>query len=93
MVSVGYRTPKAVRGLHPSNLEEVLVYRPADLEGLDPDIHAVRIGGTVGMRKKQAIIKKADTMMLRVLNPGAPEALLEEDLFTELDIMDELEVE
>ncbi len=93
MVNAGYRTPKAVRGLHPSNLEEVLVYRPADLDGLDPDIHAVRIGGTVGMRKKQAIIKKADTMMLRVLNPGAPEDLMEEDLFTELDVMDELEVD
>jgi large subunit ribosomal protein L32e len=85
MVSSGYRKPKAVRGLHPSRFIEVHVSRPADLEGLDPEIHAIRIGGSVGMRKRQDIIKKADSMLLRVLNPGAPEAVDEADLFTDLD--------
>jgi ribosomal protein L32E len=68
----------------------VYVCRPSDLDGLDPDIHAIRISSTVGMRKRQDIIKKADTMLLRVLNPGAPEAIDEADLFTDLD---ELEVD
>ncbi len=85
MVSAGYRKPKAVRGLHPSLYEEVLVHRPADLEILDPEIHAVRIGGSVGLRKRQEIIKKADAMLLRVLNPGVPEEVEEEELFAELD--------
>jgi large subunit ribosomal protein L32e len=85
MVSAGYRKPKAVRGLHPSRYIEVYVHRPADIEGLDPDIHAIRIGSTVGLRKRQEIIKKADAMLLRVLNPGAPESIGEEDLFTDLD--------
>ncbi|MHA2141529.1 MAG: 50S ribosomal protein L32e [Candidatus Thorarchaeota archaeon] len=85
MVSAGYRKPKAVRGLHPSRFIEVRVHRPADIEGLDPDIHAIRIGSTVGLRKRQEIIKKADAMLLRVLNPGAPESIGEEDLFTDLD--------
>ncbi|MHA2301324.1 MAG: 50S ribosomal protein L32e [Candidatus Thorarchaeota archaeon] len=85
MVSAGYRKPKAVRGLHPSRFIEVYVHRPADIEGLDPDIHAIRIGSTVGLRKRQEIIQKADAMLLRVLNPGAPESVGEEDLFTDLD--------
>lgn len=90
IVSSGYRKPKAVRGLHPSRFVEVYVSRPADLEGLDPDIHAIRIGGSVGLRKRQDIIKKADSMLLRVLNPRAPEAVDEADLFTDLE---ELEVD
>ena len=85
MVSAGYRKPKAVRGLHPSRFVEVYVHRPTDVEGLDPEIHAIRIGSTVGLRKRQEIIKKADAMALRVLNPGAPESIGEEDLFTDLD--------
>ncbi|MHA2118147.1 MAG: 50S ribosomal protein L32e [Candidatus Thorarchaeota archaeon] len=85
MVSAGYRKPKAIRGMHPSRFIEVYVHRPADIEGLDPDIHAIRIGSTVGLRKRQEIIQKADAMLLRVLNPGAPESVGEEDLFTDLD--------
>ncbi|MGY5875826.1 MAG: 50S ribosomal protein L32e [Candidatus Thorarchaeota archaeon] len=85
MVSSGYRKPRAVRGLHPSLYQEVMVYRPADLEGLDPDIHAVRIGGSVGLRKRQEIIKRAETMLLKILNPGVPEVLEEDELFSELD--------
>ncbi|UCH04398.1 MAG: 50S ribosomal protein L32e [Candidatus Thorarchaeota archaeon] len=85
MVSSGYRKPKSVRGMHPSRFTEVFVERPSDVEGLDPDIHAVRIGSTVGMRKRQEIIRRADALMVRVLNPGAPEAVVEEDLFTDLE--------
>ncbi|MBS3794685.1 MAG: 50S ribosomal protein L32e [Candidatus Thorarchaeota archaeon] len=93
MPSAGFRTPKEVRGLHPSGYEEVLVHRPADLEELDPTRQAVRIGGTVGERKRQNIIQKADAMMLRVLNPGVEEAIIEEELFEELEGLEDIEVE
>jgi large subunit ribosomal protein L32e len=86
MVESGYRTPKAVRYLHPSLFKEVLVHRPADLEGLDADVHAVRIGASVGGRKRQLIIAEADAKLLRVLNPGTTEEIGEEDLFTDLDL-------
>ena len=89
MVESGYRTPKAVRYLHPSLFEEVLVHRPQDLEGLDADVHAVRIGGSVGGRKRQLIIAEADAKLLRVLNPGTTEEIGEEDLFTDLDLEEE----
>jgi large subunit ribosomal protein L32e len=86
MVSAGYRTPKAVRDLHPSLYREVLIYRPADLEGLDPEIYAVRIGGTVGGRKRQEILAAAEEKEIYVLNPRVPEEIAEEDLFTDLDV-------
>jgi large subunit ribosomal protein L32e len=86
MVSPGYRTPKAVRYLHPSLFVEVPVYRPSDLENLNPDIHAVRIAATVGGRKRQDILERADAKLLRVLNPGTTEEIGEEDLFTDLDL-------
>jgi large subunit ribosomal protein L32e len=93
MPTSGYRKPKAVRGIHPSGFIEVLVYRPSELDELNPDMHAVRIGSTVGLRKRQEILKKAETLTLRVLNPGAPETVMEEELFSELDMIEEVEVE
>ncbi len=74
IVRVGYRNPKAVRGLHPSGLIEVLVHRPHDLEGLDPRRHCIRIAHTVGKRKRLQIIEKAKSMGLRVLNAVGVEA-------------------
>jgi large subunit ribosomal protein L32e len=56
------------------------------LEGLDPEIHAVRIAGTVGDRKRQAILDAADEKELYVLNPRTTEELDEEDLFLDLDM-------
>ncbi|TFH08420.1 MAG: 50S ribosomal protein L32e [Candidatus Thorarchaeota archaeon] len=86
MVESGYRTPKAIRYLHPSLFKEVLVFRPADLEGLDADIYAVRISAGVGGRKRQLILAEADAKLLKVLNPGTTEEIGEEDLFTDLDL-------
>ncbi|MEM1559611.1 MAG: 50S ribosomal protein L32e [Candidatus Bathyarchaeia archaeon] len=70
IVSIGYGSPRIVRGLHPSGFREVLVYREEDLEGLDPERDAVRIAHTVGMRKRRAILDKARKLGLKVLNPG-----------------------
>ncbi len=86
MVSTGYRTPKAVRDLHPSLYIEVRVHKPSDLEELDPEVHAIRIASTVGFRKRQEIITAADAKLLRVLNPGRGEEVEEEDLFTDLEL-------
>ena len=37
MARVGYRKISAVRGLHSSGFEDVLVNQPSDLDGLDPE--------------------------------------------------------
>ena len=69
-VKVGYRGPKLARNLHPSGFEEVMVYRVEDLNRIDPERQAARIGGTVGVRKRIEIIKKADELGIKVLNRG-----------------------
>ncbi|MEM2838883.1 MAG: 50S ribosomal protein L32e [Thermoplasmata archaeon] len=71
MVSVGYRGPKTARGLHPSGFEEIRVCNVNDLSKVeDADRQAVRIAHTVGQRKRNQIIEKADELGIRVLNRG-----------------------
>lgn len=69
LVKIGYGTPRQYRGLHPSGYKEVLVYRPEDLQGLDPEVHAVRIAGSVGLRKRLLILEEAQKLGLKILNP------------------------
>jgi large subunit ribosomal protein L32e len=64
----GFGSPVAVRGMHPSGFFEILVTSLKDLEGLDPKTQAVRLGATVGTRKRTIIQDKALTAGLRVLN-------------------------
>ncbi len=68
VVEIGYRSPKAVRGLHPSGYEDVLVYNINDLEKLNPEKQAARIASTVGKRKKIEIIKRARELGIKILN-------------------------
>ncbi|MFB6136443.1 MAG: 50S ribosomal protein L32e [Halobacteriaceae archaeon] len=68
-VEPGYRSPKAVRGKHPSGFEEVRVHNADDLEGVDPDTEAVRIASKVGGRKRESIEDAAEDRGIRVLNP------------------------
>jgi large subunit ribosomal protein L32e len=69
-VRIGYGKPASVRGLHPSGFKEVPVFRVQDLEGVDPKVSAVRIGSTVGTKKRREIVESADKMGIRVLNRG-----------------------
>ena len=64
----GFGSPVAVRGMHPSGFFEVLVTSLKDLEGLDPKTQAVRLGATVGTRKRMIIQEQAIASGLKVLN-------------------------
>ena len=64
----GYGSPTAIRGLHPSGYEDVRVFSPADLIGLNPDFQAARIAGSVGNRKREEIQVRAMELGLKVLN-------------------------
>jgi large subunit ribosomal protein L32e len=64
----GFGSPVAVRGMHPSGFFEILVTSLKDLEGLDPKTHAVRIGGTVGDRKRMILQETALASGIKVLN-------------------------
>ncbi|WP_420028437.1 50S ribosomal protein L32e [Haloglomus litoreum] len=76
-VEAGFRTPKAVRGKHPSGFEEVRVMNVDDLEGIDEDREAARIGSTVGARKRERIEEEAEDRGIRVLNPTYVEVEIE----------------
>jgi len=82
-VEAGFRSPTAVRGLHPSGFEEVRVHRPADLEGVDPETEAVRIAAGVGGRKRERIEDRAEDRGIRVLNPTYVEVEVDVDDTTE----------
>ena len=69
VVSIGYGSPKEVRGLHPCGLKEVLVHNPKELEKVDPEREVVRISSRVGKKKRIEIIKKAEELKIKVLNP------------------------
>ena len=68
-VKTGYGSPKAVRGLHPCGLEEVLVLNLADIEKIDPETQAARISSNIGAKKKEKIKERAAELGLKVLNP------------------------
>ena len=67
--TVGYRSPKKTRGLHPSGFVEIRVQSVADLGGIDPELQAIRIARTVGGRKKVEIMALAEEKGIHVLNP------------------------
>lgn len=97
-VKIGYRGPAAVRGLHPSGKEEVMVWNPADLQKVDPETQVARIGGSVGRKKKEAIVAKADEMNVHLLNRGDAkkafedfEKLEDEEVLVEEDLEEEEE--
>lgn len=63
----GYRTPKAIRGLHPCWMKIVEVSNINQLSKIDLKTEAVRIT-RVGLKKKTEIMKKAAEMKIKVLN-------------------------
>ena len=68
MARIGFVKIAAVRGLHSSGFEEVLVHQIGDMDSLNPELQAIRIGSTVGNRKRIAIHARADDLGVRVLN-------------------------
>lgn len=69
IAQVGYGSPRAVRGLHPSGFEEVMVRNPDDLQSIDPSYQVARIARTVGVRKRMMIEEIATEREIRILNP------------------------
>ena len=67
-VSVGYKGPKAARGLHPSGYREVLVHNAKEVSAIDPKSEAARIAHTVGKRKRSQIIAEAKKRKVFILN-------------------------
>ena len=69
VVTRGYSTPKEIRGLHASGFNDVLVRNSDDLKNIEPKTDAARIASSVGLKKKQDILKEAEKLKIKVLNP------------------------
>jgi large subunit ribosomal protein L32e len=86
--TVGYRSPKKTRGLHPSGFVETRVQSVKDLGGIDPELQAIRIARTVGGRKRVEILASAEEKGIHVLNPRAarePEEFKEDEELEEIE--------
>ena len=68
LVRVGHGKVAAARGLHPSGFKEVMVQNTTDLDIIDPETEAARVGHSVGGRKREQIYSRADELGIRVLN-------------------------
>lgn len=68
LVRVGHGKVAAARGLHSSGFREVMVQNTTDLEIIDPETEAARVGRSVGGRKREQIYSRADELGIRVLN-------------------------
>lgn len=69
LAQVGYGSPVAVKGLHPSGYADILVRNVGDVDAIDATIEAIRIARTVGAKKKAVIEEKAAKLGIKVLNP------------------------
>jgi len=56
IVKIGYGGPKASRGLHPSGYTDNLVHNVSELDKLDPKTDGVRIGHSVGTKKRKEML-------------------------------------
>jgi large subunit ribosomal protein L32e len=86
----GYRSPKKIRGLHPSGYVEVRVQTVEDLYGLDSETQAIRIARRVGGKKRVEILALADERGIHVFNPRIAKELEE---FEEEEVEEEDEKE
>lgn len=68
IVRVGFRGPKAVRGLTRTGKVEVLIHNTNDLEAIEKETQVARIASTVGTRKKVAITNRADELEIKIIN-------------------------
>lgn len=82
MPSRGYSSPKKVRGMHGSGMEFKVVSNIKELASL-PKGAAVMLKGTLGIRKKLEVVKKALEHKLVILNLNKAEEFVkqkEEDI-------------
>lgn len=63
----GFRTPKEIRHLHPSGLEEKYIRNLNELKEVKRNV-VIRLKGTLGKKARKEIIKTAKEMNLRILN-------------------------
>ena len=65
---IGWGSPKEVKDLHPSGLEQVRVIKIADLANIDPKTQGIIISSTISDRNKIVLIEEAKKKNIKILN-------------------------
>ena len=68
MPAIGYRTPRAVRDLHPSGYNDKQIQKRTKIEDLNPATNAARIIPFKKKKKKDLMLEKASELGIKVLN-------------------------
>jgi len=68
MPTVGFRSPKKVRGLLRDGTKPVVISNAKELENINEKEVTIIIASTVGKKKRQEIIKKAEEKGFKILN-------------------------
>jgi large subunit ribosomal protein L32e len=68
VVSIGFRSPKATRDLHPSGFREIMIHNTKEMEFINPKVEAARVAHGVGFANLMRIVLKADQKGIRLLN-------------------------
>ncbi len=71
VANIGWGGPAAVRGLHASGKEEVMVFNVDDLKTVNAETQVARISGTVGGKKRALILAEAEKNGVKILNTRA----------------------
>lgn len=66
---IGYKKDSIASGIDPSGYYPVRVHNPGELDPIDPKIEAIIISGSVGRKKRNEIIVKANSIGITILNP------------------------
>ena len=73
LVKAGRGSAASTRGRHPRGLIERLVRNEADLEGLNPKVHIIRLSGRLGERRRIVLVERARSLNVHIANPGKEE--------------------
>ncbi len=68
VVSPGYGSAKAIRGLHPSGYEEVYIQSVSELQKVNPKTQAARLASGIGERKRKTFAESAKKLGVKLLN-------------------------
>lgn len=66
--SMGWGSPKKVKGLHKSGLKSIIIHSIKEIEKLNPTKEGIVIASDVGMKKRISLINKAKEKDIRILN-------------------------
>ena len=68
LVEVGYGSPRDVKGLLPNGKKGVLVHNVEELLKINKETECAIIASTVGKRKREEIVKKAQELGIEIFN-------------------------